>query len=110
MCLFTSQGTDHKVIKEDRDALMQKRAAFLLGENKEMGPEMTELITEDLKQSAKLTRAERDVITSKLEKLASRVPTDSDEWTRYWPALRVSKHLEYTCDVIKKKLAGAAVE
>ena len=71
--------------------------------------EMTELISEDLKQTAKLSSEDYELIYQKLEKLTSLVP-DTEEWKKYWPWLKATKHLEYTCDIIQKKTAGESVE
>ena len=79
------------------------------GKEKEMIDEMTELITEDLKQNAHITSDEYTLITQKLEKLRVLVP-ETGEWTKYWPWLKVYKHLEYTCDLIQKKSASESVE
>ena len=81
---------------------MKKRLMNRRGEEKEMIDEMTELITEDLKQNAHITSDEYTLITQKLEKLRALVP-ETSEWTKYWPWLKVYKHLEYTCDLIQKK-------
>ncbi len=109
ICLMFAQGTDHIVVKEERDGLLKKRLAERHGEDKIMVDEMTELITEDLKQSAKLTSSEYLLIEEKLDKLASRVP-DTEKWKKYWTWLRVYKHLEYTCDIINRNMKGESVE
>ena len=71
--------------------------------------EITELVSEDLKQTAKLSSDEYALIDQKLEKLAALVP-DTEEWKKYWPWLKVTKHLEYTCDYTQKKAAGETIE
>ena len=83
---------------------MKKRLMNRQGEEKDMIDEMTELITEDLKQTAHITSDEYTLITQKLEKLRPLVP-ETGEWKKYWRWLKVYKHLEYTCDLIQKKSA-----
>ena len=88
---------------------MKKRLMNRQGEEKDMTDEMTELITEDLKQTAHITSDEYTLITQKLEKLHALVP-ETGEWKKYWPWLKVYKHLEYTSDLIQKKSADEPME
>ena len=89
--------------------MLKKRLANKEGEEKDMVDEMTELITEDLKQTAHLKSDEYELIAQKLAKLSSSIP-QTEEWKKYLPWFKAYKHLEYTCDFIQSKSSEDSFE